>query len=896
MLATFRSLMRNLFQRKQVERELDAELNSFVREQALRKMAQAQGLSQDEAMRQARAEAGGMAQVKEQVRRARAGFWLETFWNDLRHGARGLRRGPGFALACVLTFALGIGANTAVFSMVNAFMFRPINAEKPERLTYFVAHQNLSWTNGFSYPNFMEVRRESHDVFDDIAGVHEFQMEGMNSEGKSRNIWVDYVTTNFFSVMGVKPELGSFFALDEKLMGHDQAMVLTHSFWKSQFNGDPNVVGKKIAIDGQPLTIAGVTPEGFTGTTTLIGVHGFLPMGIAGQLKNQEMRDMMERRDRLAVLMIGRFRDGANLGKANTAMAVISQRLAAEDPKYNQDIRIRVVALGIGFTNSSGENVLSTVSALFLTLAGLVLVLAGANVANLLLVRAVTRGREMAMRTALGAARSRLIRQVMTETLLLAMLGCAGGVALGAAVSGWVGSMHLGVGDGLPLILNFRMDWRVYSYGFAAALLVAIIGGVAPAWRASGVDLREVMREGSAQTSPRRQRFRTILVSGQVAVSLTLLIVAGLFVRSLWHAQRADLGFDPQHVMNFSMDPHGAGYDEARGQQFYNELLQRVTALPGIRSASLTNAVPLGEEIFGSELEIESAKNSKTGPEANYSGVSPDFLKTMRIGLLRGRMFTSADTATSQRVAIINERMAEKLWPGQDPIGKRFKRLDDPDTSHVVEVIGMARNAQIDDILGQETLHFFIPLAQDYKSKQTLQLRTAGEPTALAGPVVEIIHQMDATVPVYDVTTMNTVLNGINGLFLFRLGAGLATLLGGLGLVLAVVGVYGVISYSAAQRTREIGIRMALGAQRNQIVSGIMKQGLVILAIGIALGGLAAAGIAQVAGSFLVGVSGLDPLTYICVSLLLAAIALTATLVPALRATNVDPMIALRCD
>jgi len=259
-------------------------------------------------------------------------------------------------------------------------------------------------------------------------------------------------------------------------------------------------------------------------------------------------------------------------------------------------------------------------------------------------------------------------------------------------------------------------------------------------------------------------------------------------------------------------------------------------------------------------------------------------------------MFTSADDAGSQRVAIINQRMAEKLWPGQDPIGKRFKRLDDPDTSHVVEVVGVARNAQIDDILGQDTLHYFIPITQDYKSIQTLQLRTVGDPTALARPVVEIIHQMDAAMPVYDVSTMETVLNGINGLFLFRLGAGLATLLGGLGLVLAVIGVYGVISYSAAQRTREIGIRMALGAQRNQIARGILKQGLVILAVGLAVGGLVAAGIGQVAGSFLVGVSGLDPLTYICVSLLLAVIALGATLIPAMRATRVDPMTALRCD
>ena len=263
-----------------------------------------------------------------------------------------------------------------------------------------------------------------------------------------------------------------------------------------------------------------------------------------------------------------------------------------------------------------------------------------------------------------------------------------------------------------------------------------------------------------------------MLVTGQVAVSLALLIVAGLFVRSLWHAQHADLGFDPEHVMNFSIDPHGAGYDEARGRQFYNELLQRVSALPGIESASLTNATPLGDETFGSELEIDDARDHKTRPEAFYSGISPDFLKTMRIGLLQGRGFTTADVGTSQRVAVISRRMAEKLWPGVDPIGKHFKRLDDPDATHTVEIVGVARDAQLDDILGQNTLHYFIPLAQDYKSRQTLQLRTSGMPGAMAGPVINIIHQMDATIPVYNVNTMEVVLNGINGLFLFRLGAG----------------------------------------------------------------------------------------------------------------------------
>lgn len=881
------SLLRNLFRRPAAEQELGAELDSYIEEQAERNRAR--GMEASDALRHARIEAGGVQQLKEKVLAVRAGFWLQTFWQDVRYAARTIRKKPGLTLACVLTFAVGIGANTAIFSMVNGLVLRPVHANRPDRLTFFVARLGSGWANGFSVPDFADIREQSHKAFSDVAGIQQVQREGLNFQGHSQTFWVDYVSTNFFGLMGVKPALGTFFADDGRLNSDQPALVLSYSFWKNQFSGDPNIVGKTALINGQSLTIIGVAEEGFHGAANLINIQAFLPLGIAGRLQKDTNARKLPDRDHQRLLLVARLKDGVDLRKADSVLAVVSHRLAAQYPDSHKALMIHAAKLGI--TNSTGEDPMPAISALFLTLAGLVLLLAGTNVMNLLLVQAAVRSRDMALRSALGAARIRLIRQVLTETALMVSLGTLAGIGMGAAAARALTAMPV-LGD-FPILFDFSMDWRVFVYALAMAATVAITAGLTPAWRASSVDPLEVLREGGRHAGSRRQRLRTVLVVSQVAGSLTLLIVAGLFVRSLRNVERRDLGYDARQQMDFSLDPHGAGYDQARARQFYEQLLRKVEALPGVESAALAQAAPLDPETNGAELEVDSVKLEEGHrPEANYDAVSPEFLHTLRMELVRGRDFSESDNETSPRVAIVNELMAQRLWPGTDPVGRQFTRLDDP--GHVMTVIGVMKTARMNELVEPPGSYFLMPLAQNYVSRQVLIVRTSGAPLAITQPVLQVIRQIDSAVPVFNVMPLSRNLDGITGFLLFRLGAGLASALGLFGFMLAVIGIYGVISYSTAQRTREIGIRMALGAQPAQVISTVVRQGIIIVASGTAAGITMAALMAKLVGDFLVNVSPFDASTYAGVSALLAAIALVASFLPARRASHVDPALALR--
>jgi predicted permease len=881
------SFFRNLFRRRQLDQDLEHEVSAYVELLAEQKIKK--GLGREEALRQARIELGGAAQVQEEVRRVRAGAWLGTIWYDLRYGARILRNNPGFTLVAALTFAIGIGANATIFSMVNGMLLRPLPVEKPDQLTYLLAKHEY-WTNGFSYPDFEDIRNQTGDAFSDVAVEELFHMDGLSYAGKTQAMFSDYVSTNFFTLLGIRPALGSFIPPGPNLAGGEPVLVVGYSFWKTHLGGDPNIVGQHASVNGRAVTIVGVAPEGFGGTFNLIDVQGYLPLSFADNTP-AEQRNRQDR-ERPAGLLIARMKPGVTLAKAQPVLDVVAHRLAGQYTKIHKGLMLRSVALGTGLTNSTGENPLPIMSTLFLTLAGLVLVLAAANLANLLLVRALARNREMAVRSALGAARARLIRQVLTETALLVLLGFVGGVMFGAVGSRAVSSLPLQTD--LPFVLAFPFDWRVFCYALAGALVVALICGLVPAWRASGADLNEVMREGTRNLSPRRQRFRSALVVSQVGGSLMLLIVAGLFVRSLRNVQHADLGFDPGQVMNFTMDVQHAGFDEAQGREFYNQLLERTHSLPGVESASLAQAVAMGlYEKCGGGIKIPGYQERPGQPAyANCNQVSPDYLKVLRLPIVTGRGILESDIASAVHVAVINQTMAERYWPGKDPIGLEFTLLQDPE--HVQQVVGVVKDARMTELTGPIAPFFLMPIAQNYASLQTLQIRTSGKPSAATKPVLEMIHSLQPALPVGDVQSMNQVLDGLNGFFIYRLGAAIAGALGLLGLTLATIGVYGVISYSAAQRTHEIGIRMALGALPGQAVKAIFRQGLIIVGCGTVLGVLTAAAIAKLVGSFLVGVSAVDPVTYVGVSLLLAAIALLASFIPARRASRVDPVIALR--
>ena len=891
------SALRNWRQRRRADEQLDDEVRGYAEMLADEKIKQ--GMSAGEARREARMETGGIEQVKEQVREVRAGHFLDTFWQDIRNGARMLRKSPGFTAVAVLTLALGIGANTALFSMVDWLMLRPIPGVKSSvHLAYVIADTKTGrHDNALSYPNFVDVRNQTSSIFSYVAGIQPFQMDGLNADGKTLQIWTNYVTGDYFEMLGIQPALGRFILPSEgKVAGADPVLVLSYAYWQTHFGGDPNVIGKKVAVNGQPVTIIGVAPKGFHGALAILDVQGYLPMSMVSDTLLTKEDFFSNRKSESDMLVIARLKPGVSLAAAQPVLKVVAQRMAQQYPKVDDWVSIRAAKLTSAPPGASANpgQPLVVIANLFLFLAGMVLLLACVNVANLQLVRAGARSREMAVRAALGAGRGRLMRQVLTESNLLALLGCAGGILLGIAGSRVLSSLNLGTA--VPIVLDFSFNWRVFSYALAAAVLTGILAGFVPALRGSRGNLSEVLHEGGRTATGGRQRLRTALVVAQVAGSLMLLIVAGLFVRSLQNVQHTDLGFDPSHVLNITMDPHQAGYNATKGEEFFHDLITRVHSLPAVHSASIAGSIPTGLYNYGAELKIAGYQPSKgEGPIfVGENAVSPGYFETMRIPLIAGRDFLDSDESSAQHVAVINEAMAQKFWPGQNPIGREFTIVDDP--AHPVQVVGVAKNSDTGDISERPSPYIYLPFAQKYVTPATLQVRTKGAPEQMAHGIVGLIQSMEPAMPTYDVQTMTRSLYSLNGLMLYQLGAGLAGALGILGLILAIVGVYGVVSYAASQRTHEIGVRMALGAQPAQVLKMIFRQGLVIVGMGLGAGILAALGMSRMVGSLLVGVGGADPLTYSAVSVVLTAVALAACYLPARRAMRVDPMVALRYE
>jgi putative ABC transport system permease protein len=840
---------------------------------------------------------GNVTRVKEDTWEVWSFVWLEQLWQDVRYGLRMLTKSTGFTAVAIITLALGIGANTAIFSMVDCLTLRPPPIAKPEQVTTLAAEGiNGGYQDGFSYADFEDIRNQTTAVFSDVAGAMIFQQDGLSVDGNNVPIWTNYVTGNFFQMIGVKPALGNFNELvPGKSVDDKPVLVLSYSFWKAHFGGDPRVIGKGVLINSHPVTIIGVAPKGFRGITSLIDAQGYLPLGMAA-VSSDASKDFLTNREASDLTVITRLKPGITLASAQPVLNVIAHRLSAQYPATHKWRSMNAYAFGPMSPNDGpqSESVVKLISALFLILAGSVLILACLNVANLLLARASGRQREMAVRAAVGGARSRLVRQLLTESLLLALLGCAAGIALGLVGSRYMSSINIHMN--IPIILDFHFDWRVFAYALSIAVLTALLVGIAPALRATRGDLNNLLHESSRTTTPGRQRARGILVVTQVGGSLMLLIVAGLFIRSLRNVEGANLGFDPSNVLNFSIDPHEAGYNEAQGREFLQTLLPRVRVLPGVETVSLAATVPMGGVHLGGLLKIDGyqPRRGEIGLFAGYNAVSPQYFETMRIPVLRGRNILDSDNQESQYVAEINEAMAEKYWHGENPIGRHFAWTNDP--QHPIEIVGEVKNSRASGVAGPWRPYLYVPLAQryDYHLPVTLQLRTNLPLATMTPEVVSAIHSLSPSMPVTDIQTMTAALYTINGFLLFQFGAGLAASLGILGLTLAVVGIYGVVSYSASQRTHEIGIRMALGAQPVQVLKMIFGQGLFIVGSGILLGLLAAAAIARLVGSFLPGVSPIDLLTYISASISLAAIALLACYIPARRTMKVDPMVALR--
>ena len=818
-----------------------------------------------------------------------------NFWKDIQYAFRTLAKNPGFAIIAIVTLALGMAANTTIFTVVNGLILRPLSVPRPEQITVLALQQaGTAGLQGFSYPDFLDLRSQSASIGDLIT--YRVSLAGLAVEGKGDHCVISRVSNNYFSVLGITPAAGRLILPTEGISpGSDPIVVLGYSYWQKRFAGDPDVVGKHVEMNGHPATIVGVTPKGFYGTYAMLNMDAYVPLSATFTEEfGTPVADTWTKREMRGLTILGRLKPGVDTKQAQASLNVVAKRLSDEHPDIDKGISVLVFPEKLARPEPDSDNSLPTVAFIFIALSSLVLLVACFNVANVLLVRATVRQREMAIRAAMGAGRSRLVRQYLTESLLLALLGGGAGLLLASWASGLLSSLSLGTS--LPIHFDFHPDGRVYLFAFAAIFLTGLIVGIVPALRVARTDVSSILHEGGRGSSdgPRRQFARNTLVAAQVAGSLVLLIVAGLFMRSLGKAQNINLGFDPDQVLNLTTDVNGLGYSEARGREFYRDLETRIRALPGVVSEAQAFTVPLGyiSEDVSVTIPGRPVEPGKQPPAIEDNSVTPGYFNTLRMPLLRGRDFTEADGPTAPPVAVISEAMAKKFWPAEDALGKQFLIKDNP--AKPIEVIGVIQDAKYRDITEEPRPIFYQPFAQSYMSMRTIHVRTSVPPESLAVQIQEQISELAPGLAVSEVQDMKQALQGANGFFFYSFGAQVTAVLGLLGLILAVVGIYSVVSYAAAQRTQEIGIRIAMGASPGDILKMVLRQGISVVGIGLALGLVISLAGTRLLSGLVVGVKPSDPITFIVVVLLLTGIALFACWIPARRATRIDPLIALR--
>jgi predicted permease len=819
---------------------------------------------------------------------------MKDFWKDVQYAMRMLGKSPAFTAVAVLTLAVGIGANAAVFSVVNSFLFHPLPVKDPGRLVV-IANGTHDYQNPheFSNPDFKDFQTQT-DAFSDMT-AYLIQFAGLSADNRSERVLTTYVKGNYFSALGLQPVLGRLFLPSEgETPGKDPIIVLGYAYWMQRFNGDPSIVGKSVNLNGRPVTVVGVAPKGFFGTFFIVEANVYAPLGMLGN--TPESMKILNNRDERQLRVLGHLKPGVTMEKARVSLQVISDRLENEYPATNKDLKMAVIPETLARPEAASASMWPLIATVFLGLVGLVLLVTCVNVTNLLLARASIRSKEIAIRAALGAGRVRLFRQLLTESILLAGLGGVAGAALGV----WLIKLIEGVrlpGD-FPLRTNIPFDWRLFLFIASVAMACGLFAGLVPAWRASRMGLNETLRESgrSLTGGAGHNRIRNFLVAAQAAGSLVVPIMAGLFLRSLQHAEKTTLGFTPDHVLNLTMDVSQLAYDQNRGASFYRQLGERVRALPGVESASFAYSVPFGYYSLWENVWKEGQEGVAASqvPRLPHNTIDKDYFRTMGVEIVRGRAIDEQDQSTSPRVAVVNETLARKLWPGQDPLGHHFRYGSAQ--AQPVEVVGVARDSKYVWIAEERRAYFYVPLTQEYNPVHVLQLRTSGPPALLTRAIEDQVHALDPNLPVFDIMTMDTALQGGNGLFMFRLAAIFAGVLGALGLLLAVSGVYGVVSYGVNQRTHEIGIRMALGAQQHNILRLVIVQGIKLVMAGLVFGIAASAGLARVLEALLVNTGTLDPLAYGAASLLLVAVAVLACYLPGRRAMRVDPLVALRYE
>ncbi|HLJ40189.1 MAG TPA: ABC transporter permease [Candidatus Acidoferrales bacterium] len=882
-LAELARRLRMLFRREQFDHDMDDEMRVHLE---LREKEYTQnGFSPEEAHMAARKNFGNALAIREVSHDSWGWAWLEHLGQDLRFAFRMFATNPGFTAVAVLTLALGIGANTAIFSVVYGVLLQPLPYKDASRLVVLNETTPKVGSVSVSYPNFLDWRQQCH-AFSQIAAVHDV---GFNLAGVTQpeNISGEAVSPNFFSMIGVKPFLGRDFEASEEKPGTAPVVLLSYELWQSHMGGDRNAIGRTITLDGRSFTIVGVLPPKFR---SLDKTDVMLPIGVWATNNSEVANERGERGD---MVVIGRLAPHVTFAQARTEMEGIAARLAKEYPGTNDQFGVALKTIRDVFVGDARPAILVLFGAVMF-----VLLIACANVANLFLVRGAARTKEIALRMAFGASRGRIIRQMLTESFVLSF--CGGVLGLALAIAGIHGIARL-----IPMDMlsgaSVNLNGAVLLFAAGIIVLAAFIFGLAPAMHSTKPDVQSELKEGgrTASASAAQNKLRGALAIAEISLALILLVGAGLMMKSLYKLMSVDPGLRPDRVLNMEMDLRTQQYSKDPAiLNFWQQVLERVRALPGVENAAVGTVLPLTDNHSRADITIEGMALPTPGnfPHPDYHEVSPGFISTLGVPLLRGRTFMDTDKQGAPLVGMVNARLAKQYWPNQDPIGKRFM-FGHPSAKTPpkwINVIGVVGDTKLYGLANPSRLEVYVSSLQYPDSTMNLVVKSRIAPAALISAIRSAVASIDKNQPIFAISTMNQLVS--DSVATRRITLALLGLFSALALILAAIGIYGVISYSVAQRTHEIGIRMALGAQHKDVLRMILRQGVKIAVAGVAIGVIVSLGLTQLMSSLLFSVSAADPLTFAGVAVLLVLVAMLACYIPARRALRVDPMVALRYE